>query len=142
MHRCWLLEPTLLSPVAVTAEERICRGTIGAATLDNVRVPPDAVCRLNGTQVKGTIKVERNAQLIANRVLVIGNVQGENARTVRVLDASRVGGSVQVVRGGSAAVADSRVIGDILYDENRGPLHALRNRSGAMCRRFRTRAAS
>jgi len=101
------------------AEERTCRGTIGATTLDNVRVPQGATCTLNGTYVKGTIKVERSAKLYANTVRVVGNVQGENAALVRVVKDSRVGGSVQVVQGGGAAVVDSRVNGDILYDEQR-----------------------
>ena len=45
------------------AEERTCRGTLGAVTVDNLRVPQNATCKLNGTFVKGTIKVERNATL-------------------------------------------------------------------------------
>ena len=31
-----------LLPATAAAEERTCRGTIGATTLDNVRVPQDA----------------------------------------------------------------------------------------------------
>jgi hypothetical protein len=129
----------LLAPLSASAEERVCRGTIGAATLDNVRVPQNALCTLNGTRVKGTVKVERNARLIAKDVLVIGNVQGENARNVRVLDGSRVGGSVQVVQGGGATVADSRINGNILYDSNRAPLQVLRNRVGADVQAFQNR---
>ena len=50
------------APVAL-AEERTCRGTLGAVTVDNLRVPAGATCTLNGTNVKGTVKVERNATL-------------------------------------------------------------------------------
>lgn len=112
------------------AEERVCRGTIGAATLDNVRVPQDATCRLLGTRVKGTITVQARATLFAEDVVVIGNVQAENARRVEVLDTSRVIGSVQIVQGGSAVVSDSRIDSDILYDSNNRPLAVLRNRVG------------
>jgi hypothetical protein len=76
------------------------------------------------------VKIERRATLRAENVIVIGNVQAENARNVRVLEGSRIGGSVQVVQGGAATVADSRINGDILYDENNRALHILRNRVG------------
>ena len=124
---------------SAVADEIACRGSIGARTLDNVRVPQDARCNLNGTRVQGTITVQRNATLVAQDVIVIGNVQGENARNVRVLEGSRVGGDVQVVQGGGAAVADSRVDGDILYDENRNPLYVVRNVVGGNVQAFQNR---
>jgi cytoskeletal protein CcmA (bactofilin family) len=108
-----------LVPSIAQAEERTCRGTIGATTVHNLRVPQGGSCTLNGTTVKGTVKVERGATLIANGVRVIGNVQAENAARVVVRDGSRIGGSVQIVQGGAARVAQSTVNADILYDENR-----------------------
>jgi hypothetical protein len=125
-----------LSPATAAAEERTCRGTIGARTLDNVRVPQSASCVLDGTYVKGTVKVERNATLRAEGVRVIGNVQGENARRVAVVQSSRVGGSVQVVQGGGAKVRGSRINGDILYDDNNDALRAVRNRVGGDVQAF------
>jgi hypothetical protein len=71
-----LLALAVMAPAAL-AEERVCRGTIGRATVDNLRVPQGASCTLNGTRVQGTIKVENNANLVANGVRVIGNVQSE-----------------------------------------------------------------
>ena len=126
----------MLMAATVNAEERTCRGTIGATTVDNLRVPQGASCTLNGTRVKGTVKVERNATLTAEDVIVIGNVQAENARRVSVLDGSRIGGSIQVVQGGGATVSDSRITGDILYDENSAALRALRNRVGGSIQAF------
>ena len=117
-------------PATASAEERVCRGSIGARTLDNVRVPTGATCRLTGTYVKGTIKVQGGATLVATTVRVVGNVQGENARYVVVQRRSRVGGSVQVKQGRSATVRGTRVIGDIQYDANRGYLRANGNRVG------------
>jgi hypothetical protein len=116
------------SPAA--AEERTCRGTLGAITVDNLRVPQGATCRLYGTRVKGTAKVGRNATLVARRVRVVGNVQGENARKVVVKRSSRVGGSVQVKQGGAATVLRSRITGDIQYDANRRYLKANGNKVG------------
>jgi hypothetical protein len=120
----------LLGSGPAFAEERVCRGTIGARTVDNLRVPQGATCTLNGTFVKGTIKVQRAATLIATNVRVIGNVQGENAENVVVKGGSRVGGSVQVVQGDRARVASSRVNGDILFDENDGQLSVVSTRIG------------
>jgi hypothetical protein len=115
----------LQAPTSVLAEERTCRGSIGARTVDNLRVPDGATCTLNGTYVKGTLKVERGATLYAYGIRVVGNVQGENSRRVIVADGSRVGGSVQVVRSGVAKVLASRVNGNILFDDN-GGLNAVR----------------
>jgi len=126
----------LLAAAPASAEERVCRGTIRATTVDNLRVPQYASCVLLGTRVKGTVKVEFNATLRAEDVVVIGNVQGENAKNVRVLDGSRVGGSVQVKQGGGANVSDSRVEGDIQYDSNSAKLYALRNRVGGSVQVF------
>ena len=118
------------------AEERSCRGTIGAVTVDNLKVPSGASCTLQGTYVKGTVKVESKATLVASNVRVVGNVQAENAARVVVRDASRVGGSVQVVQGGAARVIGSSVNGDILYDDNRRALAALRNTIGGNLQAF------
>ncbi|HEU0292133.1 MAG TPA: hypothetical protein VFR47_05320 [Anaerolineales bacterium] len=68
---------------AVLAEEITCRGSMGAVTVDNLRVPQNASCKLNGTRVQGTIKVENGASLTANKVTVIGNIQAEVSKLCR-----------------------------------------------------------
>jgi hypothetical protein len=118
------------------AEETTCRGTLGAITVDNLRVPQGASCTLNGTTVEGTIYVEANATLRANDVHVIGNVQGENARRVNVVAGSFVGGSIQVVQGGAAQVTASEVGGDLLFDSNNGSLSARNNTIGGNLQAF------
>ncbi|HEX5766249.1 MAG TPA: hypothetical protein VFY27_11820 [Woeseiaceae bacterium] len=126
----------VMAAAPAAAEERVCRGTIGATTVDNLRVPDNANCVLKGTRVKGTIKVESNATLRAEDVVVIGNVQAENAKNVRVLEGSRVGGSVQVKQGGGATVSDSRVDADIQYESNSAMLRVLRNVVGGNVQAF------
>ena len=118
------------------AEERVCRGTIRAVTLDNVRVPQGATCRLIGTRLKGNVVVKRGATLIADSVVVIGNVQAENAERVEVIDRSRIGGSVQVKQGNAAKVADSKVDEDIQFESNAGTLSILRNNVGGSVQVF------
>jgi len=126
-------------PAGASAEERSCRGSIGAATVDNLRVPQGATCKLNGTKVKGTIKVERAATLDAFKVRVVGNVQSENARSVTVRGSSRVGGSVQVKQGGQAKVVSSYINADVLFDEDRGPLAINDNVVGGNVQAFQNR---
>jgi hypothetical protein len=129
---------TMLFPAGpASAEERVCRGTIGAVTVDNLRVPQDATCTLNGTFVEGTVKVERNATLKAFDIRVIGNVQAENARNVVVRDGSSVGGSVQIVQGSAAKILGNRINGDILFDDQDGALAANANRIGGNLQAFR-----
>jgi len=123
-------------PSAAAAEETTCRGTIGAKTEDNIRVPQGATCHLNGTTAKGTVKVERAATLRADGVRVIGNVQAEEARRVNVVENSRIGGSVKVVQGGAAKVADSKVNADVLYDENNRYLKVVGNVVGGNVQAF------
>ena len=118
------------------AEERSCRGTIGSQTVDNLKVPSDARCVLDGTKVEGTINVGRNAILIARDVRVIGNVQGENAQKVVVRGGSRIGGSIQIVQGKSALVRNSKVNADILFDEQNREVRALGNTVGGNIQAF------
>lgn len=118
------------------AEERVCTTALGAITVDNLRVPPNATCRLTRTRVQGTIKVERGGVLVASRIVVIGNVQAEGARNVIVGGASRIGGSVQVVQGLAGRVTGSFVDGSLQFESNRGPLVMLNNTVGADVQAF------
>lgn len=120
----------LLAATAAQAEERACRGTIGATTVDNLKVPQGASCTLNGTKVKGTIKVENRARLVANKARVVGNIQSEGYKSILVRRGSTVGGSVQLkngLAGGSGRVLNTRVNGDVQYEENFGRMVARSN---------------
>ena len=119
----------LAVPAVALAEERQCTGAIGAETVDNLVVPQASACTLDGTFVKGTVKVERAATLTAKAVNVIGNVQGEGAADV-VVRGSQVGGSVQVKQGGAAETSGSQVTGDIQYDQQAGALRVADNHVG------------
>lgn len=113
------------------AEERRCTGSLGAITLDNVLVPANATCTLTGTRIKGNIVVKSGGALVANRVVVIGSVQAEGAKSVTVRRSSRVGGSIQAVQGGAAVVANSSIDGSIQLESNRRMLRVLNNSVGA-----------
>jgi len=104
------------SPTA-QADERTCRGTIKAVTVDNLKVPAGASCTLEGTKVKGNIAVNRNATLSAHEVRVEGNVQSQGHKVVWFHD-GRVDGSIQLKSGGRIDVQDNRVKGDIQLFSN------------------------
>jgi hypothetical protein len=123
-------------PQATQAEERVCRGTIGATTVDNLRVPDGASCTLDGTYVKGTVKVEGDAKLVARKVHVVGNIQAEDSANVRVLAGSRVGGSIQLAQGVSARIYRVKVKGDLQFLENSGTLSAEENTIGGNLQAF------
>src|SRR5687767_1345532 len=52
-----------------------CQGLLGAITVDNLYVPQGSTCALDGTIVKGTIKVETGASLTVRQITVFGNIQ-------------------------------------------------------------------
>ena len=120
----------LAAAPAAQAEERVCRGTIGSTTVDNLRVPQGATCTLNGTRVEGTVKVERNATLNATAIRVKGNVQSEGFKNILLRQGSVVVGSVQLengLRGGYGRVLNTRVNGDLQFFSNEARMIARGN---------------
>jgi hypothetical protein len=122
-----LVAGTMLSAPSAHAEERTCRGTLGAVTVDNLRVPADASCTLNGTSVKGTVKIESGGRLTATKIRVVGNIQAEGHRSVNVTS-STVGGSIQLKQGGTASIRSNRVTGDVQSFTNSGSQTISSNR--------------
>lgn len=107
-----LLSALVLAAPAASAEERVCTGTIGAATLDDVVVPAGATCTLTGTTLEGNLKVERGATAVVSGARIDGNIQSQGHRSVTVTD-TRVGGSIQLEQGGAVTLRDNRVTGDV-----------------------------
>ena len=139
MHRLFsgvMLAILMLTSVLVTApiavaEEIACRGTIGARTVDNLRVPSGESCTLEGTTVKGTITVEGDSTLQARGVKVIGNIQAENHKYVAVTGGSTVGGSIQIDQGGAFKVVNVQTKGSIQVVSNQGSSLLKNNRVNA-----------
>ena len=109
-----------ITATPVAAEEYACRGTVGARTLDNVRVPSGATCVLDGTTVKGTVTVGANATLKARGARVVGNIQAENHKLVVVNGGTAVGGSIQIDQGGAYKVTGAKVTGSIQASSSSG----------------------
>lgn len=124
------------SPMTVLADDYPCTGTVGAITVDNLRVPDNATCTLQGTRVEGNIFVETNANLFANNVRVDGNIQAENAARVDVYTGSFVGGSIQIVQSGSANIYGVVIDSDLYFDDNELFLIAADNTIGGNLQAF------
>ena len=126
-----MLASVLVATPVALAEETSCRGTIGARTVDNLRVPSGTSCTLEGTTVKGTITVERGATLRAQDIKVIGNIQDENHKYVAVTGGSTVGGSIQIDQGGAFKVVNVQTKGSIQVVSNQGSSLLKKNRVNA-----------
>lgn len=125
---------TILAALAATpawADEVSCTGSIGAVRLDNIFVPDGATCQLEGTRASGNVVVGTGATLIARSIKINGNVQAEGAQRVAISGASSVGGSVQLMQGGSATVQKALIKGSLQMESNQGLLKAVGNVIGA-----------
>lgn len=124
---------TLAGTGTAHADDRICRGTIGARTIDdNVVVPRGAVCKLVGTRVEGNVLVRSGAVLQARAVRVDGNIQAKYAKRIAVLpyDGRRsvVKGNIQLESGRDGGrILGVVVDGDIQLFSNRGRFEVRRN---------------
>ena len=130
----------MLTTTAV-AEETICNSSLGVTMVDNLLVPSNASCSLDSTRVLGSVKIENNATLVAQKIVVIGNIQADNSQQINILDNSRIGGSVQLKQGGGSVISDSIIDGDIQFESNASPFKALRNQVGGSVQVFQNTAS-
>lgn len=110
--------PTVAAaPAADTADTKaadavICRGSVGARTLDSIYVPAGRSCWLNGTYLKGSIKIYGKGNLYASKIRLLGSIQSDSYSRVRVWD-SAIGGSVQLKGTGISDVRRTPISGSI-----------------------------
>jgi hypothetical protein len=121
---------------AASADDTICRGTLGAVTVDNLVVPDRAKCTLEGTRVEGNVFVQTRGVLVARGIHVDGNIQAEGARNVRVLASSFVGGSIQIKQGQQATVTKATINGDLQVESNSAYIVLRGNRIGGNLQAF------
>lgn len=138
----------LFSTGVAYAANRTCLGTLGSITVDNLHVPRGAVCRLNGTRVRGDITVARNAVLYAENVIVNDDIEAEHARRVEITGSSRVGDDIDVEDSGVVRIIGATVRSDLQVEENTrrvtvnrnivgGNLQVFQNTGGVIVRRNR-----
>jgi hypothetical protein len=96
---------------AAMADVRLT-GTVGARTIDdNVIIPQNSACTLNGTIIKGNVWVASGARLVANGARIIGNVQSYGGRLIHLREQTYVNGDVQGERTYSVIVNSGTGVG-------------------------------
>lgn len=109
---------------------------IGAVNLDSVVVAPNSACKLEGTVLVGKVQVGSGASLEAVGIRAAGGVQADGAAHVALSGASHIGGSVQIVQGGSAHVNGNTITGDLQFDLMSGSVAASGNQIGGSLQAF------
>lgn len=107
-----------------------CNGTIGAISVQEVNVPNGAICMLNGTRVRGDVKVRSGASLLTSAARVDGNIQAEDALTVSTRNATFVIGDVQVKGRATARIENTTINGNLQIEELGSSLVSIGNRIG------------
>jgi hypothetical protein len=121
-----------LSFAPVRAEEINCSGTL-KGSFDNVNVPKGKNCTLLDSHLKGNVFVRNRASLKVYRTVILGNIQAEGARFVRLFGTGVfVNGSVQIKYGTAPTTINpgTRVGGSVQYVENSGYLEIRGTRVG------------
>lgn len=105
----------LVAPVAwaASAPNATCVGTLPPGTYNNVTVPKNATCDLDGTNViLGNVVAQAGSILRIHGTHIGGNLQDQHGANL-VVNGATIGGSVQVAHvTGGAGIADTIVGGD------------------------------
>ena len=120
----------LVAVPTASAGNTPCVGALPPGTYDNVVVPKNEQCMLNSSLVLGNVKALRDSILFADSNEIRGNVEGDKADVVSIVDtpdlpeASIVHGNIKAKEGGGSTGASSmfntiaRVCGTLLPQGN------------------------
>jgi hypothetical protein len=98
------------APSAAQTDETTCVGVLGTIVVEDVVVPPDAVCSLEGTRALGDVMVSPGSRLTANGASIEGNVEVHGFGYLFTLE-STIGGDVRCAQAG-CVLEQSEVFGD------------------------------
>lgn len=105
------------APGASNTSASRCNGTIGAVTVNDIAVPANATCTLDGTRVRGNITVGTNGTLVARAVRVDGSIQAEDALALRTSANSVINGDIQAKRRAAVRIEATTIIGNLQIEE-------------------------
>lgn len=109
------------------AERSTCIGYVDEYDVDDLVVPPGERCVLDGTEVRGNVRVEEGAALEVRGAHIAGNLQANGAERLELTADSTVRGNVQVRRTREVRLTESRIGGNLQLDGNRGEMRVGRN---------------
>lgn len=104
-----------------------CSAVLGQITVNNLRVPANTTCTLQGTQVNGTLTVEPNATILASAVQVTGNLQADQAAVVHLVGNSVIGGNIQIKQSRTVYIAQTQIKGNVELLQNTGTITLQQN---------------
>lgn len=114
----------------VQAADYQCTGSLGAIHVDNLIVPQNASCTLNGTVVNGNVTIRTNATLNAYDLQVNNDVKADGATSVSIHAGSSVGGNLQIAHSGAADIQSVDIRHNMVFNENDKSLNAANNTIG------------
>lgn len=109
------------------AERATCIGYVEDFSVDDLVVPVGEQCVLDGTEVRGNVRVEEGAALEVLGAHIAGNLQADGADRLELASDSTVRGNVQVRRTRDVRLTASRIGGNLQLDGNRGEVRIGRN---------------
>ena len=91
-----------------------CDGTFVGKTFEkDVVVPPNGVCILLGSRVRGNVKAQKDSYFQADNSRIGGSVKGDEAQTLFIADGTRVKGGIRGDATIQVFVFHSKVTNDI-----------------------------
>jgi hypothetical protein len=96
-----LIVPALVVAPGATAGDTPCVGTV-TGMHDNIVVPPGGSCTVSGAIVQGTVKALQDSRVLVTGSNIRGNVEGDKADIVQVVN-STVRENIIIKEGGPAA---------------------------------------
>ncbi len=117
-----LLGVLLLGAAPAVMADVYCPPSLGKVTIDDDVIVVGR-CTLDGTRVKGNVKVESGGRLLVRNAYVDGNIQADGAYFVRVIE-SDIKGDIQLddVYGEESRINRTTVDGNIQLVGNSAPL--------------------
>lgn len=116
-----------LAAAPAWAERATCIGYVDDYDIDDLVVPPGERCVLDGTEVRGNVRVEEGAALEVRGARIAGNLWADGAERVELASDSTVRGNVQLRRTREIRLTESRIGGNLQLDGNRGAMRVGRN---------------
>jgi hypothetical protein len=105
-----------------------CNGTFTGVTINSdVIVPPNAVCILNSSTVKGGVLVQTNAYFQSTNTTIKEDVQGNQAQTVFIDTGSKVSDNVLASQTGQVFVFNSTIGGGVGVDRTTATVNVCGN---------------
>ena len=109
----------LLVAPGANADDYYCKGKEKGGSYDNIVVPHGGKCALIGTNVKGNVEVEKGGALTTLHANIEGNISAYEARCIRILKMTYVGGDVKIEKTG--------------YYANEEKMHKKKNKPSRIC---------